>query len=152
MIESIFCHSCGNKMQGTARFCSKCGTSLASLTEQPKPLNNYQPPSRAPLNYPLPVSANSEDDEDYSRYDHVDHLDPRIIDNIQRGGGLVEEIRKGNNKRGESLGSLINDPLDPKNIPALQRNYNGPELTREQILERLRKEGGAGRTQTNEIN
>ena len=145
---SHYCHNCGKKMEISWKCCPFCQTSLASLSEQPKPA--YQP--RKPLDYPLPVSANAEDDEDYSRYDHVDHLDPRIIDNIQRGGGLVEEIRKGNNKRGESLGSLINDPLDPKNIPSLQRNFSGPELTREQILERLRKEGGAGRTQTNEIN
>jgi hypothetical protein len=151
MSNPIFCHSCGFKMLAHSNFCSKCGTSLASLTEQPKPFNNYQPPTRPPLNYPLPVSANAEDNEDYSRYDHVDHLDPRIIDNIQMGGGFVEEIRKGG-RRGESLGSLINDPLDPKNIPSLQRNHNGPDLSKEQILERLRKEGGAMRSKTQEIN
>lgn len=59
-----YCHHCGKQLDIAAHFCSKCGTSLASLSNKPEPVVI---PQKAPLkrpNFVMPLMGRDGDEDD----------------------------------------------------------------------------------------
>ena len=78
-IKNKYCHNCGVKLVPTAKFCTDCGTSQASLSAKPPPPEEPAPQTLQknkpkPQNTFVPMS-NTDDDEEDSYIDHIDHLE-----------------------------------------------------------------------------
>ena len=70
-MPNIYCHHCGKQLELGARFCSKCGTSLAALSNIPEPPQEIKRPKFA-----MPAMGNQDNDDDDG--DSVQHFNLRM--------------------------------------------------------------------------
>lgn len=66
-IPKKYCHNCGKPVQLAAKFCSSCGTSLASIDEKP-PIAAPQQPNRLVSKVKTtfkPMASDVDEDDDY---------------------------------------------------------------------------------------
>lgn len=60
----MFCHNCGFKLPSASKFCSKCGTSLASLNEMPPQIDPPRPKTKPNFaSYTPTVAKRGEGDD-----------------------------------------------------------------------------------------
>jgi hypothetical protein len=77
-LPNKYCHNCGKQTLPAAKFCSSCGTSLASIDErppeapQPQTLpNRLRPKNQATF---TPIAVGEDDDDEVIRADHAGSL------------------------------------------------------------------------------
>lgn len=125
MSSQIFCHNCGVKLPITSKFCSSCGTSLASLSNKP------EPPSKKTQTTFVPFDANGQNDEDYNEYDHMERL-PKLVN------GLELEVNKTPHQV-EKLGGIMamggGGYMEKRDTPYAN-------VSNEKFLEQFAKEAG----------
>jgi len=138
-IKNKFCHNCGIKLVPTAKFCTDCGTSQASLsakpptTEEPAP-KPLQKNLQRPQNTFTPVSNIDDDDED-SYIDHIDHLEVSI-------SSLDVDFGRQPPSRKETVGQLMNEGSAlPQNAENYTRPTPGP-VDEKAFMEQFRNEAG----------
>jgi hypothetical protein len=125
MNQHVYCHNCGSKLSLASKFCGQCGTNLSSLSSTPEKKTNN------PIQRPLAVGVQNEEDEDSNYLDKIEHLNINLS---------ALEVELPNMKRQkESLGSLVANPIDPRTI---EQRPSMPNVTKEQVLEEFKKEAG----------
>lgn len=127
-MQNVYCHHCGFKLNITSRFCSQCGTSLASLSSKPEP----PPPEKIVSNASFKPFSPETNEDDYNKYDHVDHLDINIK-------GLEIEYTK-SDFVSEKLGHIA----QTMDSPATERRaFPHNNLSTEKFLREYSQEAGA---------
>lgn len=136
-MQAVYCHQCAAKLIVGSRFCSKCGTSLASLSNKPEPPPEPPKQQKARATFTPFVPGRNDDDEDgESRYDNIDHLDIEI-------NGL--EIDLGQNHNGpEKLGGLVQAGIQFGPGQVEQRDPM-PKMSQKKFLSEWAKEAGTMR-------
>lgn len=135
-IKNKFCHNCGIKLIPTAKFCTECGTSQASLSAKP-PTQEVQPTINKPKpqNTFTPISRGEDDDDDDSYIDHIDHLNVSI-------SSLEVDYGRSNNSRKETVGSIMSQGAAlPENAENFSR-ATPPPIDNQSFLEQFRNEAG----------
>jgi hypothetical protein len=137
-IKNKYCHNCGIKLVSTAKFCTDCGTSQASLSAKPpQPEESAPRPLQKNLQRPqntfTPVSNIDDDDED-SYIDHIDHLEVSI-------SSLDVDFGRSNSRK-ETVGQLMNEGSA---LPPNAENFtraNPAAVDEKAFLEQFRNEAG----------
>ena len=120
-----FCHHCGQKVIIGNKFCGKCGTSLASLSEVPK-IKTYQQEATVTL-----VGGDEDGDDNY--LDHQSHFIPKIQ-------ALAVEITQNFKVPKDTIENLANNPMA---MISNEQRSAPPQLDRAEFLKEFAKEAGA---------
>jgi hypothetical protein len=131
MSNHRFCHHCGSQVIVGSKFCSGCGTSLASLTATPPQAQAPVAPSAQQHITPYLVQGEDEEGED-SYLDRIPRLDIKIK-------GLSVNFSK-DNVQVETVGNAI---INGSPIP--QDGYQRPTIDPAQALSIFQKEAGTSR-------
>ncbi len=121
------------------KFCGKCGTSLASLSNKPEPVPvppaPVHPQAKKPKSF-TPFMVGQDDDEDENRYDNIEHLDIRM-DKLD-----VEIIMP--QARVETIGGLVKAEasLNSQSPPTIIGRA-APKITKKQFASEWAKEAGS---------
>lgn len=123
-----FCHECGAKLLIDSKFCNKCGTSLASLSEKPKP-----PQAINPVRESTVVLVENGEDDDDSYIDTMAHYTPNL-------DALDVEVQKPRNQNSDTIESLAKNAF--VNV-ATENRIPPPTLSPEEALKQFQQEAGA---------
>lgn len=131
-MSAIFCHNCGKKLVIGSKFCSYCGTNLASLSFTP----TKSTPSQQP---PMVVTATKDEDDDDDYIDKLEHLEVRI-------DKLDVDIVHGPSQVNETIGTLMTSAKSQtiKREPPRTGPYSN--INREEFLKNFQQEAGAIRS------
>jgi len=124
MSTQKFCHNCGKKLVVGDKFCSGCGTNLASLSSKPTP-----PPAPSFK----PFSVTSEEDDDDEAVDRMTHA------NIRQTELHVDIIK--DRPMNETIGDVVKQSLH-SGPPRPEEKFKRPTIDSKQALEAFRKEAG----------
>ena len=126
MSQQKFCHNCGLQVQLGSKFCSGCGTNLASLAFKPTPTAKTIEP----------VFVETDDDDPDAYLDRLTHA------NIKQTALHVSIIK--DRQVHETLGNaIIQGAQLGKPEDVLERNKPYTEVGQEKIIADFQKEGGS---------
>lgn len=133
-----FCHNCGKQLVVGAKFCSDCGTSLASLDAKPPAPTPAQTSTTRPHGQFTPFVVGRDEDDDDSYLDKMDHVDIRQTE-------LHVEIVK-DRLVGETVGSVFSQGLQAGAPPVID-SRPAPQIDRDEALKVFQQEAGSLRNE-----
>lgn len=126
----LYCHMCGSELSLNSKFCSKCGVSLSSLSEKPKPIASKQEDST--------ILTVGQDDEDYENDELSNYLDKQkhYIPKIE---ALSVEIQQSPSINKETIRDISTNPFSSAST---EKRTPLPKMSTKKFLEEFKKEAG----------
>jgi len=109
-----YCHNCGKKaLSISSKFCSECGTNLASLSSSPPPLKKL-PSYKSNKTFVPKISAINKDGD---KYESIDPDDGHSVDefSVEMDELQFEMDERQSNK--ETLKQMLASPCPPQSYP-----------------------------------